>query len=116
MTQNKYFIKSLHTIHKDDYNEGEGEYIHEYNLNAFITAETPKDAIIKYFDKELYLSFDIDKSFYEEDGILHYSNLVDQDNTEPSEYKINLWKEGKKTLYVNNTEIHIFEVNRITEL
>lgn len=115
MKQNKYFIKSLHTIHEDDYNEGEGKYINEYNLDAFITAETPKDAIIKYFDTQLYLSFDINNS-YEEEGILHYSNLVDEDNTEPTDHQINLWKQGKEIIYVNYTQIHIFEVNKITEL
>ena len=116
MKQNKYFIKSLHTIHKDDYNEGEGEYIHEYNLDAFITAQTPKEAIIKYFDTKLYLSFDINNIYEEEEGILHYSNLVDKDNIEPTDHQINHWKQGKEILYVNSTEINIFEVNKITKL
>ena len=116
MINKKYYIKSNHSVFIDDYKEGEGKQVNDYNLSAIISAETPKEAIIKYFDKNLYFSFDIKYIDNDNEGAFYYSNLVDEDNIEANEYEKNLWKEGKKTLYSTNTYLLIYELNKITEI
>ena len=106
----RYYIESNHDVYKDSYNEGETENINYYNLKSIVQAKNPKEAIKQYFDKELCYSFNIDNSDTDEDGVLHYSVLVDEENSEATEKEIELWKEGKKVLYSNNITLSIFEL------
>jgi hypothetical protein len=108
MTTNKYYIESFHSVFIDDYKQGEGKQVNSYNLSAFIEAQNVTEAIKMYFDKELYFSFDI-KHLYN----FTYSNLVDNENLEHNEVDINLWKQGKKTLYANYTQLSIYQLNKI---
>ena len=116
----KYYIESTHEIYVDDYNYGEGKHCNSYTQSAYIGAESPKEAIEKYFEKELYLSFDIkhacidhEEGINESENTLHYSNLVDDDNNEASEVDIKEWKKGKLKLYSNNT---FLTINQLTEV
>lgn len=107
----KYRIKSEHTIHVDDYNEGEQEYINFQTHSAVLSAKNPIEAIKLYFEKELYLSLDIKCSDTNEDNLVfYYSNLVDLDNCEASERQIERWKKGELTLYSNSTSLTIEEL------
>ncbi len=113
----RYYIESSHTIYEDNFIEGEGEQVNSYSVNATLYATDPKDALRVYFDKTLFLSFDeenIDDSL--EDGYFHYSNLVDNDNSEASESEIEKWKFDEIKLYSNNTCISIYELQKITKL
>ena len=116
-----YFIESTHFVYIDNYNEGEQELINCYTQEAMVKAESPRQAIEKYFETELYFSFDIEKAAIrnEEDdeaeniNKLDYSNLVDDENSEATENDCEKWRQGKKVLYSNNTILSIFEVKPV---
>ena len=107
-TKNKYYIESFHDVFIDDYKEGEGKQVNNYNLSAIIDAENVTEAIKKYFDKELFFSFDI--KYLDE---FNYSNLVNHENEEATHEEIVLWKDGKKSLYSNDTQLSIYQLNKI---
>ncbi len=119
---NTYFIESIHFVYVDNYNEGEQEQKNCYEQKAMIKAENPSQAIEKYFETELYFSFNIEDAAirHEEEGEeadninkLDYSNLVDEENSEATENEREQWKQGKKVLYSNNTVLSIFEVQPV---
>ena len=85
-------------MYVDNFKNGESEKIHSYKLEAQIEAKSPLAAVQKYFADVLYFSFDIDKAGTEEADCIHYSNLVDDDNSEANAKDIELWKEGKVNL------------------
>ena len=105
-----YIVKSWHNMYVDNFKNGESELIHSYKLDAQIEAKSPLAAVQKYFADVLYFSFDIDKAGTEEAGCIHYSNLVDDDNSEANAKDIELWKEGKVKLYANNSIIEVSEI------
>jgi hypothetical protein len=61
-------------------------------VESTIKANTPREAIEKYFERDLYYKFNIDFATIEIDEILHYSVLVDHENTEANEKQIESWK------------------------
>ena len=111
----QFYIQSTHDIHVDDFNMGELEWVHEYNMEAKIKAETSKEAIEKYFEKTLYLSFDFNNAMNDEDNsnVLFYSNLVDVENGEATEKEKELWKKDKMKLYSNTTRLTIYELTEV---
>ena len=110
-----YFIKSTHDIYVDDYNKGELENVNFYTNEKRITANNAKEAISKYFQNTLYLSFEFEYAQVDDEykNVLHYSNLVDEENSEASKGEIELWKEGKYKLYSNNTTLEIYELTEV---
>ena len=118
----KFIISSTHEIFKDSYNEGETDYVNGYSLKSkIINSETTKEAIQKYFEYELYYKFNFDYAHidHEEDidaskNTLHYSVLVDNENSEASEYEIELWKKDKLELYANHIFLTIHELTEAT--
>jgi hypothetical protein len=113
-----YIINTSHTVYLDSYLNGETEQVNFYIIKDTIKANSPREAIQLYFEKNLYYSFNFENSFVsheecesEKDNInnLHYSVLVDADNLEASESEISQWKEDKKLLYSNNIYLTIFE-------
>lgn len=111
----RFFISSTHEIFVDDYNEGELNNVNNYDLNSFINAENPKQAIKQYFDTVLGYDFTFENSNFE-DGYLNYSVLVDADNLQATEKEKELWKRGKKTLYCDNISLEVSELIKINEL
>ena len=114
---NSYYITSTHDIYIDNYTEGEGDRVNSYDMNAIIKADNVKEAIAKYFQNELYLSYDeeyIDDSL--EDGNFFYSNLVDSENLEATKNEIESWQKNEKILYSNKTTISIFQLLKIEKL
>lgn len=117
-----YFIESIHFVYVDNYNEGEQEQKNCYDQKAMIKAENPRQAIEKYFETQLFFSFNFESAAvrHEEEGEeadninkLDYSNLVDEENSEATENEREQWKQGKKVLYSNNTVLSIYEVQPI---
>lgn len=114
---NSYYITSIHDIYIDNYTEGEGDRVNSYDLNAIVKAENVKKAIAKYFEKELYLSFDekyLDDSL--DEGNFFYSNLVDSENLEATKEEIELWKKNEKILYSNTSSLKIYQLVKINKL
>jgi hypothetical protein len=117
----RFYISSNHDVFVDDYNQGELENVNWYNLDSIISADNINEAIQKYFNDKLYYSFDIDHAYipHTEDesvpkNVLHYSVLVDVDNSQASENEIELWKEDKLKLYVDNIQLIINELVEVT--
>jgi hypothetical protein len=113
-----YFIKTSHEIEIDEYKNGLTKYVNSYNLDAQIKAETPREAIKKYFKNILFYSFDFKNAYIfhleddsEEKNVLAYDTLVDEESNEPTESEIKLWKKGEKILYNNRTYLKIYELN-----
>lgn len=116
-----YKIKTTHEVFIDKFNEGELDYVNGYTQEAKVEAENPREAIKKYFQNELYYKFDFESAYIsheeeetEEKNILQYTVLVDADNNQASEYKVESWKEDKLTLYLNNIFLTIFELVEVT--
>lgn len=106
-----YLIKTNHSIHKYDYDQGELEFINEYQMSETILAETPKKALEKYIDKVLGFSFDVDE--IESDENIYFDVLVDYNNFQASTYDVELWKKGEQTLYNDCVYVKIYELNEI---
>jgi len=108
----KFKIETIHDIYVDSYENGELNYVNGWNLNADIKAENPREAIEKYFEKELYYKFNFEHLDKDEEQInkFWYSVLVDEDNTEASEAQIKDWKKDKLKLYANNITLFISEI------
>ena len=116
-----YFIESVHDIYIDSYSEGEKENVNFYDIKQNVKAENPRQAIEKYFETELFFSFNLKYAYivHEEEGEeepqnkLTYSVLVDEENNEATEKDIEKWKQNKKTLYANNITIYIHELQPV---
>ena len=113
-----YFIKTSHEIEIDEFNEGLTNLVNTYNLEDKIQAETPREAIEKYFSNYLYYNFTFANAYImhleeggEDKNVLIYDILVDEESHEPTETDIENWKKGKKTLYNNRIYLKIYELN-----
>jgi len=105
-------ITTYHDVLIDDFNDGETDYVNGYTISYEVKAETPKEAIEKYYKEVLGFSFNFDycEKGEENKNTIFYSNLVDDDNFEATEREKSLWEKGKKTLYANNTTCIVEEI------
>jgi hypothetical protein len=115
-----YFIKTNHEIEIDEFNEGLTNLVNTYNLEDKIQAETPREAIEKYFSSVLYYNFTFANAYImhleeggEDKNVLIYDILVDEESQEPTETDIENWKKGEKTLYNNRIYLKIYELNPV---
>ena len=115
-----YKINTEHIIYVDSYEQGELNQVNAYSLDKEIKAESPKQAIEKYFKDFLYYSFSWagavlphEEEETEEKNILHYSVLVDEENCEASETEVNDWKQEEKVLYHNDIFLTIHELKEV---
>lgn len=100
-----------HIVNVDSYVNGEEKQVNSYITRSEQKAETPREAIEKHFEKELYFKFDFDKAdTNEEKTAMFWSNLVDEDNGEATEGDIKAWKEETRVLYSNSTYITVSEI------
>lgn len=114
-----YIIKTSHEIEKDEYNNGITDYVNSYNLEEKIQAETPREAIEKYFSSFLHYDFTFENAYMvneedEDKNTLFYDVLVDEESFEATESQKELWKKGEKTLYNNRIYLKIYELNPAT--
>jgi hypothetical protein len=113
-----YIIKTSHEIEIDEFNEGLTNLVNTYNLEDKIQAETPREAIEKYFSSVLYYNFTFENAYiiHEEDeeghkNAMFYDTFVDEESQEVDENDKILWEKGEKTLYNNRTYLEIYELN-----
>ena len=116
-----YNIKTRHDIYIDNYKEGQGEHANFFDMEDKIIAETPRQAIEKYFEDILYYSFSFENAniAHEEDedepkNTLNYSVLVNEDNSEANEMQKKEWKKNKIKLYSNNIHLTITQLIEVT--
>lgn len=115
-----YKINTEHIIYVDSYEEGELNQVNAYSLDKEVKADSPKQAIEKYYEDFLYYSFSWggallphEEEETEEKNTLHYSVLVDEENCEASETEVNEWKQEEKVLYSNNIFLTIHELKEV---
>ena len=109
-----YKVITQHDVYIDSYENGEGKHVNFYQLISELKAETPREAIQEHFNNTVYLPFDCDKAETNDEGdTMYWSNLVDENNDEPSAHDIEQWKKGEKELYSNNSYIKVQELTNI---
>jgi hypothetical protein len=108
-----YKVVSNHDIYEDSYTEGELGYCHTYDEDAQIKAETPKEAVEKYFSEVLRI--DPNELGIDYDGDRVYSSkLVDSDGALASSTEIEMWKKGELKLYSENITVRVYAMELIT--
>jgi len=108
-----YYIKANVEVAIDDFNEGEGELVKNWNSKSIIKSETPMQAVKTFFEKTLYFSFKEENADIErESNVLRYSNYIDDDNCElaADSKEMAEFAQGKRTIFVANSCIEIFEL------
>ena len=105
-------VKMIVDVYEDDYNEGEIRHANYWEENHEFNHD----------DLDLAISDAMDKSYYSynkkyldnDDGVLRYSVMVDEDNCEASQSEIEEWKLGNKTLYSANIEFKLYKIEEVT--
>ncbi len=126
LTSNSYVISisSDTTVHKDDYQNGEGDCVNSWE-NSKKVFKTTSDkistelsiALKEYIENELNLDYDandMESLFdeYTEDDHIWLSRFVDVDNDTPSKEQIESWKQGDEELFVQLICVYV-EINGI---
>lgn len=86
------------TIHIDDYEHGELDYIQTFDLPITGTYDTMEDVLQAIKDTYMGFTDDINDYCYI-CGRIDTDSLVDVNNCEATESEIELWKRGELTLY-----------------
>lgn len=114
----KYKLKSIHYVYEDDHNEGQGKMINNFVLFEEIEADSPKDALMKYFD---FLGCKVTEKDVEsmakdadEDGMYNWSKQIDKDGCFVTPDEIEQWKRGELTLYSDSFSVFIYELTRVS--
>ncbi len=106
-----YYIDSIHFVHEDDFQEGEGNLVNSYSLHKLLTADSVDQAIELYITTFLGFNLEWDKADIRDDNkILDYSELVDNDNNKANMSKIENWKLGVTKLYSNRFQMKVHEL------
>lgn len=110
-----YIVKSFHEVFVDDYNEGELNHVNGYELSDEVQADTVHGAVTKYLQDNLGYNLDFKNCEVNPDDKANLQTycLVDVDNMQPSNEDIELWKQGKATLYANYIDMFIYEVSKV---
>jgi hypothetical protein len=111
-----YYITATIFVAIDDFNEGEGEVVNNWDTKSIIKGETPMEAVKTFFEKVLYFSFEEENAHIEHElngvNVLQYSNYVNDDNCELAAdgKEMAEFAQGKRTIFVANSYIEIFEL------
>ena len=105
-----YLIESLNDVFKDDFNEGEGDHVNCYTMEAKISAKNHKEAIKLFCENKLGYPVKIEdiKPDEEYKDSFWYSWTVGKDNILATKAEIEEWRKGKHTLYSNNARISVY--------
>ena len=106
--------KASFDVYEDDYNDGELGHCNYFTVEK-IYNELNWENIEKFIEKECCYTFKRDNFDLDEDRI-YTSFLVDDDNIEASRKEINLWRNGKKTLYSSNCTITFKKLSDVGNL
>ena len=111
-----YYITATIFVAIDDFNEGEGEVVNNWDTKSIIKGETPMEAVKTFFEKVLYFSFEEENAHIEHElngvNVLQYSNYVNDDNCELAAdgKEMAEFAQGKRTVFVATSYIEIFEL------
>jgi hypothetical protein len=77
----EFYIKALVDVYKDNYTDGELDWVNYYKIDTFISATTLNEAIKEFFNNNLYFKVDLEYLDYDvENNCFYYSVLCDNDN------------------------------------
>jgi hypothetical protein len=109
-------ITSEHSIYTNSFKTGEQSFERVFHLGNTLQADTPEEAIAKYFKNYLFYDFDMSNAVTDIDDnyTLYYSVLADENGTKATENQLNLWKMGKRKLYTDNIRILMQELINIS--
>jgi hypothetical protein len=108
-----FLIECEHNIYVDNYEQGEGENVNNFDTKGTFKAENAAEAIGKHLSS---LGYSFNPEYMQEDeeegneNKIWYSVLVDAENSEASENQKDKWKKDKLVLYSANLTIWIYEV------
>ena len=106
-----FAVTTNHEIIEDNYEEGETEPVNHFKLESIHTTDSLLMALRGHYMQHGY-TFDEDRVELDEfnKSRMIDSIQVDVDNTEPSEYQVAQWKEGKIKLYADNIDCYVHEL------
>jgi hypothetical protein len=109
-----YEVTTTHDVYIDNYEDGETKHVNWYQQTSKQKANSPREAIENHFNNIIYLPFNFDRAEpNDENTILYWGALVDENNEQPTAHDEAQWKKGEKELYSNHIEIEIKELTTI---
>jgi hypothetical protein len=106
-------VSAQHDVHRDDWEEGEGEWVNTYHTKAEILADSALEAVQKFYDKILNYKFVQDNLDFDEESCIYFdATNVDIDNNELTEDQLKQWRKGLLSAYVNSFTIEIRKCER----
>jgi hypothetical protein len=108
-----FLIKCEHNIYIDNYEQGEGENVNNFDTKGTFKAENATEAISKHLSS---LGYSFNPKYMqvdEEDGQKNkvwYSVMVDAEDFEASESQKTNWRKNKLILYSANLTIYVYEI------
>ena len=111
----KFLIETQHTVHIEDYEHGEQDYVNWYKDFEIIEAEDLEGAVNEYLRKKQlnnisWGDFETNEINPKNAGARVF---VNKDNVIPSPFEWEAWKNGKNTLYANNIILKASEIIEI---
>ena len=104
-----YLIKTYFDVYEDDYNEGEGKYVNQWDYES--EHDAIESALQQHFE-QLGLSYDVN-FLLEDDDDRYYSWTVDEECFEATQNEVEQWKQGRKQLYSMHANIKIYKLEEI---
>ncbi len=108
-----YRIFSHHNVCEDSYENGEAETRATYDLSSIVKADSPLQALEKYYTLTLFKPFDPKNIAVDGEAanVIHDTFLEDEHGMEVSESLYESWKNGHtEYLYSNNAIIYVSEM------
>lgn len=112
MAQKSYLVESTHDVYEDDYLNGELDHANFYVRSKIMAADSPMEAIKKYYKTELHREFIVENTEIYETTLLD-SATVDEDCMNASPLEIEMWKKGELKLYTEHVSIRVKQLIEI---
>ena len=89
------------TVHVDDYEQGEGKFVHDWDFDVRGTYDSIESLIAEVSSTCGCGSTDVkDWGLLVDNGTIATNCLVDEDDLEADQRQIEKWKRGEYTLYI----------------
>lgn len=113
MKTKTFLIKSINSVFIDNYEEGEGDMVNEYNIKGEISAESAESALMLFVENNLLFNYDKENLQVDDLCGAVYSTLVNNKNQEATERDITEWRKGEVKLYSHYSKIEVFELVKV---
>ena len=100
--------KGIVECYEEDYENGEGNYVNEWNFDVKGTYDSAQDLINAIVKATGLFDFDVKEFGFDEDqSAIMTSDLVDENSIVADKKDIELWKKGEKKLYDANLWLYV---------